>query len=123
VTLDGIPRASSRRDRRRLERFAEVREDLPDGARFGDERDQPDASDRKWVEARTQFQQWNCVLPALKRDLIGKLPRMRRAGRTDVSDLQVSVNALRPVYAAALWGGVRGGFRQTQDGRLEGIAG
>jgi hypothetical protein len=38
-------------------------------------------------------------------DLIGELPRMRRAGRTDVSDLQVSVNALTPVseplYAVA----------------------
>jgi hypothetical protein len=33
----------------------------------------------------------------VKRDLIGGLPRMRRTGRTDVSDLAVSVNALTPV--------------------------
>jgi hypothetical protein len=42
---------------------------------------------------------------AVKRDLIGGLPKMRRAGRTDVSDLQVSVSALTPVseplYAVA----------------------
>jgi len=31
------------------------------------------------AETRTQFHQWNCVLPALKQDLIGKLPRMRRS--------------------------------------------
>jgi hypothetical protein len=35
----------------------------------------------------------------------GGLPKMRRAGRTDVSDLKVSVNALTPVleplYAVA----------------------
>jgi hypothetical protein len=28
-----------------------------------------------------------------------RLPKMRRAGRTDVSDLKVSVNALTPVSA------------------------
>jgi hypothetical protein len=45
------------------------------------------------------------AVAAVKRDLIGGLPKMRRAGRTDVSDLQVSVNALTPVseplYAVA----------------------
>jgi hypothetical protein len=34
---------------------------------------------------------------AVKRDLIGELPKICRAGRTDVSDLQISVNALTPV--------------------------
>jgi len=42
---------------------------------------------------------------AVKRDLIEGLPKMRRAGCTDVSDLKVSVNALTPVseplYAVA----------------------
>ena len=42
---------------------------------------------------------------AVTRDLIGELPKMRRAGRTDVSDLSVSVNSLRavsePLYAVA----------------------
>jgi len=42
---------------------------------------------------------------AVKRDLIGELPKMRRSGRTDVSDLKVSINALTPVseplYAVA----------------------
>ena len=33
----------------------------------------------------------------MKRDLIGELPKMRRTGRTDVSDLKVSMNALNPV--------------------------
>jgi hypothetical protein len=37
------------------------------------------------------------AVAAVKRDLIGELPKMRRAGRTDVSDLAVSVNALTPV--------------------------
>jgi len=37
------------------------------------------------------------AVAAVKRDLIGELPKMRRAGRTDVSDLTVSVNALTPV--------------------------
>ena len=45
------------------------------------------------------------AVAAVKRDLIGGLPKMRRAGRTDVSDLAVSVNALTPVseplYAVA----------------------
>jgi hypothetical protein len=45
------------------------------------------------------------AVAAVKRDLIGELPKMRRAGRTDVSDLRVSVNALTPVseplYAVA----------------------
>jgi hypothetical protein len=42
---------------------------------------------------------------AVKRDLFGELPKMRRTGRTDVSDLAVSVNSLTPVseplYAVA----------------------
>ena len=42
---------------------------------------------------------------AVKRDLIGELPKMRRARSTDVSDLWVTVNELTPVseplYAAA----------------------
>jgi hypothetical protein len=42
---------------------------------------------------------------AVKRDLIGGLPKMRRAGRTDVSDLEISINSLTPVseplYAVA----------------------
>lgn len=45
------------------------------------------------------------AVAAVKRDLIAELPKMRRAGRTDVSDLKVSVNALAPVseplYAVA----------------------
>ena len=45
------------------------------------------------------------AVAAVKRDLIGELPKMRRAGRTDISDLTVSVNALTPVseplYAVA----------------------
>ena len=45
------------------------------------------------------------AVAAVKRDLIGGLPKMRRAGRTDVSDLQVSISALTPVseplYAVA----------------------
>ena len=45
------------------------------------------------------------AVAAVKRDLIGELPRMRRAGRTDVSDLQITLNALTPVseplYAVA----------------------
>jgi hypothetical protein len=40
------------------------------------------------------------AVAAVKRDLIGGLPKMRRAGRTDVSDLKVSVNALRRDAAA-----------------------
>ena len=45
------------------------------------------------------------AVAAVKRDLIGELPKMRRAGRIDVSDLAVSVNSLTPVseplYAVA----------------------
>jgi hypothetical protein len=45
------------------------------------------------------------AVAAVKRDLIEGLPKMRRAGRTDVSDLAVSVNSLTPVseplYAVA----------------------
>ena len=45
------------------------------------------------------------AVAAVKRDLIGELPKMRRAGRTDVADLRVTVNALTPVseplYAVA----------------------
>jgi hypothetical protein len=45
------------------------------------------------------------IAEAVKRDLIEGLPKMRRAGRTDVSDLAVSVNALtrvsEPLYAVA----------------------
>ncbi len=41
----------------------------------------------------------------VKRDLIGEITKMRRAGRTDVSDTVVSVNSLPPVseprYAVA----------------------
>ena len=36
------------------------------------------------------------AIAALKRDLIGALPRMRCSGRTDLGDLSVSVNALKP---------------------------
>ena len=45
------------------------------------------------------------AVAAVKRNLIEGLPKMRRSGRTDVSDLKVSVNALTPVseplYAVA----------------------
>lgn len=45
------------------------------------------------------------AVAAVKRDLIGELPKMHRAGRTDVSDLQVAFNELTPVsgplYAVA----------------------
>ena len=45
------------------------------------------------------------AVAAVKRELIGELPKMRRAGRTDVSDLQVAFNELTPVseplYAVA----------------------
>jgi len=45
------------------------------------------------------------VIAAVKRDLIDELPKLRRAGRTDVSDLQITLNALTPVseplYAGA----------------------
>jgi hypothetical protein len=58
------------------------------------------------AESRTQFHRWNCVLPAVKRDLIAELPRMRRSGRTDVSDLEVYGTAR---LGDCLCGGVRGG--------------
>ena len=45
------------------------------------------------------------AIAAVKRDLIGELPKMRRAGRTDVGDLQVVFSELTPVseplYAVA----------------------
>jgi hypothetical protein len=45
------------------------------------------------------------AVAAVKRDLISELPKMRRAGRTDVADLRVTVNTLTPVseplYAVA----------------------
>jgi len=45
------------------------------------------------------------AVAAVKRDLIGELPKMRRVGRTDVSDLEVAFNELTPVseplYAVA----------------------
>lgn len=37
------------------------------------------------------------AVPPVKRDLIGERPWMRRAGRTDVSDLQLAFNELTPV--------------------------
>ena len=37
------------------------------------------------------------AVAAVKRDLIGELPKMRRTGRTDVSDLRVIVSELTPV--------------------------
>ena len=37
------------------------------------------------------------AIAAVKQDLIAELPKMRRSGRTDVSDLKVTVNALTPV--------------------------
>jgi len=36
------------------------------------------------------------AIAAVKQDVAGRLPRMRRSGRTDVGDLKVSVNALKP---------------------------
>jgi hypothetical protein len=45
------------------------------------------------------------AVAAVKRDLIAELPQMRRAGRMDVSDLQVAFSELTPVseplYAVA----------------------
>ena len=45
------------------------------------------------------------AIGAVKRDLIAVLPKMRRAGKPDVSDLIVSLNALTPIseplYAVA----------------------
>jgi hypothetical protein len=37
------------------------------------------------------------AVAAVKRDLIAELPKMRRSGRCDVSDLRVTMNALQPV--------------------------
>ena len=37
------------------------------------------------------------AVAAVKRDLISELPKMRRTGKTDVSDLRVTVNELTPV--------------------------
>jgi hypothetical protein len=37
------------------------------------------------------------AVAAVKRDLIGVLPKMRRTGRTDVSDLRVTIADLSPV--------------------------
>ena len=45
------------------------------------------------------------AVAAVKRDLISELPKMRRTGKTDVSDLQVKITELTPVseplYAVA----------------------
>ena len=45
------------------------------------------------------------AVAAVRRDLIGGLPKMRRVERTDVSDLQMSRSGLTPVpeplYAVA----------------------
>ena len=45
------------------------------------------------------------AVAAVKRDLIGELPKMRRAGRTDINELQVAIGELTPVseqlYAVA----------------------
>jgi hypothetical protein len=37
------------------------------------------------------------AIAAVTRDPIGELPRMCRSGRTDMSDLEVSLNTLTPV--------------------------
>ncbi len=53
------------------------------------------------------------AMAAVKRDLIEVLPKMRRAGRTDVSDLKVSVNAAglgAPLRRGVSTGGCRGGL-------------
>jgi hypothetical protein len=57
------------------------------------------------------------AVAAVKRDLICELPKMRRTGKTDVSDLQVATNELTPVseplYAVASfcwWGAEVVGF-------------
>jgi len=42
-------RAAGGRDGRRLERFAEMREDFPDRPRLRDERDQPDVAPAVWA--------------------------------------------------------------------------
>ncbi len=38
------------------------------------------------------------AIAAVKQELIATLPKMRRTGRTDVSDLRVTVNELTPVF-------------------------
>ena len=43
------------------------------------------------------------AVAAATRDLIGGLPKLRRTGRTDVSDLAVSVNSLTPVSKPRYW--------------------
>jgi len=45
-------RPASRGDRRRFERFAEVRENLPDRSGLGDEGDQPDVAAARWALER-----------------------------------------------------------------------
>ena len=53
------------------------------------------------------------AVAAVKRDLIEVLPKMRRAGRTDVSDLKVSVIAAglgAPLRRGVSTGGCRGGL-------------
>jgi len=54
---------------------------------------------------KTKLNDVAAAVAAVKRDLIGELPKMRRAGRTDVSDLQVAFSELTPVseplYAVA----------------------
>jgi len=60
------------------------------------------------------------AVAAVKRDLVEELPKMRRAGRTDVSDLAVSVNALTPVSETALRGGVIGGGNQAGQASVPG---
>ena len=53
------------------------------------------------------------LVVAVKRDLIEVLQKMRRAGRTDVSDLKVSVNATglgAPLRRGVSTGGCRGGL-------------
>jgi len=36
-------------------------------------------------------------IDVVKRDILQHLPKMRRSGRTDVSDLRVTMNALQPI--------------------------
>jgi hypothetical protein len=36
-------------------------------------------------------------IDVVKRDILQHLPKMRRSGRTDVSDLRITMNALQPV--------------------------
>jgi len=48
--VDG--RATSGRDKRRLEQFAKMREDLPDRPRLRDERNQTDVATTRWALER-----------------------------------------------------------------------